>query len=208
MQCRFNERLLLFLPVHRPRTIQVPIIRCRCLGPRWVMRCRIFLLTKSSGCGRCGFFPEHLLMMMVIATINKIIPSTIRRLEWRWGVVSYGWDQHLVPAGVYLFPNPRQRFAWRIWSGTIQVSRSRWMPSFIHSFIPSTIKNHDGVFCRLRSTRPVCTVAHSPGKACPCGPGLGLQLHRQGRGPEQPPIAIVVYLYTYIIAGDILVIIL
>ena len=38
-----------------------------------------------------------------------------------------------VPAGVYLFPNPRQRFALRIWPGTIQVSRSRWMPSFIHS---------------------------------------------------------------------------
>ena len=30
-----------------------------------------------------------------------------------------------VPAGVYLFPNPRQRFALRIWPGTIQVSRSR-----------------------------------------------------------------------------------
>ena len=30
-----------------------------------------------------------------------------------------------VPAGVYLFPNPRQRFAVRIWPGTIQVSRSR-----------------------------------------------------------------------------------
>ena len=28
-------------------------------------------------------------------------------------------------AGVYLFPNPRQRFALRIWPGTIQVSRSR-----------------------------------------------------------------------------------
>ena len=26
---------------------------------------------------------------------------------------------------VYLFPNPRQRFALRIWPGTIQVSRSR-----------------------------------------------------------------------------------
>ena len=25
----------------------------------------------------------------------------------------------------YLFPNPRQRFALRIWPGTIQVSRSR-----------------------------------------------------------------------------------
>ena len=31
----------------------------------------------------------------------------------------------LVAAGVYLFPNPRQRFALRIWPGTIQVSRSR-----------------------------------------------------------------------------------
>ena len=31
----------------------------------------------------------------------------------------------VVPAGVYLFPNPRQRFAVRIWPGTIQVSRSR-----------------------------------------------------------------------------------
>ena len=30
-----------------------------------------------------------------------------------------------LPAGVYLFPNPRQRFALRIWPGTIQVSRSR-----------------------------------------------------------------------------------
>ena len=30
-----------------------------------------------------------------------------------------------VPAGLYLFPNPRQRFALRIWPGTIQVSRSR-----------------------------------------------------------------------------------
>ena len=30
-----------------------------------------------------------------------------------------------VPAGVYLFPNPLQRFALRIWPGTIQVSRSR-----------------------------------------------------------------------------------
>ena len=30
-----------------------------------------------------------------------------------------------VPAGVYLFSNPRQRFALRIWPGTIQVSRSR-----------------------------------------------------------------------------------
>ena len=30
-----------------------------------------------------------------------------------------------VPAGVYLFPNPRQRFAVWIWPGTIQVSRSR-----------------------------------------------------------------------------------
>ena len=39
-----------------------------------------------------------------------------------------------VPAGVYLFPNPQQRFALWIWPGTIQVSRSRWMPSFIHSF--------------------------------------------------------------------------
>ena len=38
-------------------------------------------------------------------------------------------------AGVYLFPNPRQRFALRIWPVTIQVSR---MPSFIHSFIESS----------------------------------------------------------------------
>ena len=30
-----------------------------------------------------------------------------------------------VPAGVYLFPNPRQRLALWIWPGTIQVSRSR-----------------------------------------------------------------------------------
>ena len=49
----------------------------------------------------------------------------------------HGWDiesKHVqlsiiitiisVPAGVYLFPNPRQRFALRIWPGTIQVSRS------------------------------------------------------------------------------------
>ena len=36
-----------------------------------------------------------------------------------------GQNNTSVPAGVYLFPNPRQRFALRIWPGTIQVSRSR-----------------------------------------------------------------------------------
>ena len=44
----------------------------------------------------------------------------------QFGGVSYVYHKYQVtPAGVYLFPNPRQRFALRIWPGTIQVSRSR-----------------------------------------------------------------------------------
>ena len=51
---------------------------------------------------------------------------------WNGGGVLWATSEIItsVPAGVYLFPNPRQRFALRIWPGTIQVSRSRGMPLF------------------------------------------------------------------------------
>ena len=61
-------------------------------------------------------------------TIAITIPYTIiltyhkSELQLRINNVHYPLP---VPAGVYLFPNPRQRFALRIWPGTIQVSRSR-----------------------------------------------------------------------------------
>ena len=54
-------------------------------------------------------------------------------LEWRWGVVSYGWDQHGWFVTVSQTP-VEVRFALRIWPGTIRVSRSRWMPLLIQSF--------------------------------------------------------------------------
>ena len=59
----------------------------------------------------------------------------LNNLRWIWSASQVPGSRCLdlgrqrvllpVPAGVYLFPNPRQRFALRIWPGTIQVSRSR-----------------------------------------------------------------------------------
>ena len=68
-----------------------------------------------------GRVASNEVVVIVIAVIVMI--SGQRHLD----LVSPG----LVPGKII-----RQRFALRIWPGTIQVSRSRWMPSFIQDHTP------------------------------------------------------------------------
>ena len=68
---------------------------------------------------------QQLYIQTYIATVYGYSPQFVWQLVMEW--VSSGLSGGLMLFFVVFkqFPNPRQRFALRIWPGTIQVSRSR-----------------------------------------------------------------------------------